>query len=142
MKAWIENGIIRDIAHSEPIEIYHPDIAAFYNTDVPDNAQIGWQLIDDEWLPPLAISIVSEPVVPTRKLLSPIEFKLLFKAPERVAIYQSTDLIVKDFLSILDDTRLTQVDLSLQDNIDAIQYLVSIDLLTPERATEILRGLI
>jgi len=39
--AWIENGKIRDIAHSNPAEIYHPDVAAFYNTQVPDDAANG-----------------------------------------------------------------------------------------------------
>ena len=39
--AWIENGKIRDVAHSNPSEIYHPDVAVFYNTQVPDNAVNG-----------------------------------------------------------------------------------------------------
>jgi len=70
--------------------------------------------------------------------VSPIEFKLRFTAPERVAIYQSTDLIVKDFVSLLDDVRLTKVDLTLQANIDALGYLASLDLIAPERIAEIL----
>lgn len=40
-KAWIENSAIRDIAQGNPAEIYHPDIAALYNVDVPDNAENG-----------------------------------------------------------------------------------------------------
>ena len=40
-KAWIENSAIRDIAQGNPAEIYHPDIAAFYNVDVPDDAENG-----------------------------------------------------------------------------------------------------
>ena len=39
--AWIENQRIRDVAHSNPSEIYHPDVAVFYNTQVPDNAVNG-----------------------------------------------------------------------------------------------------
>lgn len=39
--AWIENNKIRDVAHSNPSEIYHPDVAVFYNTQVPDNAVNG-----------------------------------------------------------------------------------------------------
>ena len=39
--AWIENDKIRDIAHSNPEEIYHPDVAKFYDTQVPDNAANG-----------------------------------------------------------------------------------------------------
>lgn len=39
--AWIENDKIRDVAHSNPAEIYHPDVAKFYDTQVPDNAVNG-----------------------------------------------------------------------------------------------------
>jgi len=54
--AWIENGIVRDVAHSNPSEIYHPDVAKFYDTEVPDNAVNGdsWinsQLVKPEPLP-------------------------------------------------------------------------------------------
>jgi hypothetical protein len=70
--------------------------------------------------------------------LSPIEFKLRFTAPERVAIYQSTDLMVKDFVSLLDDTRLQSIDLTLKSTIDAVDYLVSIGLVDSIRKDEIL----
>jgi hypothetical protein len=39
--AWIENNKVRDVAHSNPAEIYHPDVAAFYTTQVPDDAVNG-----------------------------------------------------------------------------------------------------
>ena len=39
--AWIENGKVRDVAPGNPSEWYHPDVAAFYNTQVPDNAVNG-----------------------------------------------------------------------------------------------------
>ena len=40
--AWIENDKIRDICQGgEPAEHYHPDIAKFYDTQVPDNAVNG-----------------------------------------------------------------------------------------------------
>ena len=44
-KAWIENNQIRDIAHDNPFAIYHPDVAKFYDTDVPDDAVSG-----DSWV--------------------------------------------------------------------------------------------
>lgn len=50
--AWIENDIIRDIAHSNPAEIYHPDVAVFYNTQVPDNAVNGDGWINDKLIKP------------------------------------------------------------------------------------------
>jgi hypothetical protein len=39
--AWIENDRVRDICHGDPNECYHPDVANFYNTQVPDNAVNG-----------------------------------------------------------------------------------------------------
>lgn len=39
--AWIENDKIRDVAHDEPSKIYHPDVAAYYTTEVPDDAANG-----------------------------------------------------------------------------------------------------
>ena len=39
--AWIENNMVRDVAHDEPSKIYHPDVAVFYSTQVPDDAVSG-----------------------------------------------------------------------------------------------------
>ena len=39
--AWIENDKIRDVAHDDPSKIYHPDVAALYTTQVPDDAVNG-----------------------------------------------------------------------------------------------------
>lgn len=39
--AWIENGQIRDVAWTDPDKIYHPDVAKFYDTQVPDDAANG-----------------------------------------------------------------------------------------------------
>jgi len=54
-KAWIENERIRDIAHSEPAEIYHPDVAVFYDTEVPDDAVNG-----DGWFDGVLVKPVPE----------------------------------------------------------------------------------
>lgn len=64
MKAWVENNKIRDIAHADPFEIYHPDVAVFYDTDVPDDVQNGWELIENVWTAP----VIPEPVAPTRTI--------------------------------------------------------------------------
>ena len=40
--AWIENDRIRDICMGgDPKECYHPDVAKFYDTQVPDDAANG-----------------------------------------------------------------------------------------------------
>jgi hypothetical protein len=54
--AWIENDKIRDVAHSNPEEIYHAEVAVFYDTEVPDNAENG-----DGWINGFLIK--PEPVV-------------------------------------------------------------------------------
>ena len=74
--------------------------------------------------------------------ISPIEFKLLFTAQERVSIKaaRSTDPIVDDFYDIVEDPRLTHVDLALQSTKDAINYLATSGLIEPQRVQQILSG--
>lgn len=106
--------------------------------------EITWSDLYRGWYSPTA-GIVTDPekqlkLDGVRPRLSPIEFKLLFTAQERVAIKASTDLIVQDFFEIVNDPRLTFVDLQLSSTIGAINYLVSLTLLTAPRAAEILNG--
>ena len=39
--AWIENNKVRDVCHGNPNECYHPDVAKFYDAQVPDDATNG-----------------------------------------------------------------------------------------------------
>jgi len=44
--AWVENNKIRDICQGgDPMEHYHPDVASYYTTQVPDDA-----VNDDGWV--------------------------------------------------------------------------------------------
>jgi hypothetical protein len=70
--------------------------------------------------------------------LNPVAFKLRFTTDERVAIYASTDAYVVDFLRILDDARLAKVIKIDQTLNDGVARLVELNLLTAERASEIL----
>lgn len=83
---------------------------------------------------------VPDAAVPPK--VSPVEFKLLFTAPERVAIKaaRAADPVVDDFMSLVEDPRLTHVDLALQSTQAALGYLVANALLTEERRTEIIAG--
>ena len=74
--------------------------------------------------------------------VSPVEFKLLFTAQERVAIRaaRETDPVIDDFFDILDDPRLTGVDLTSSTTRGMVDYLVSKRLLTAERRDEIFNG--
>lgn len=142
-KAWIENDRIRDICQGNPEELYHPDIAKLYDTDVPDDAANG-----DGWdgvtltKPVIPDPVPVEPPAPVPPKVSPVEFKLLFSPQERVAIKQAraADMVIDDFFDIVEDTRLTHVDLGLQSTKNAIGYLQSKGLLTGERAAAILTG--
>jgi len=142
-KAWIENERVRDVCHGNPDELYHPDVAKFYDTDVPDDAANG-----DGWdgvtltKPVIPDPVPVEPPAPVPPKVSPVEFKLLFTAPERVAIKASTDPIVQDFFSIVEDTRLTHVDLGLQSTQDALSYLEAQGLIAAGRKDEILTGVV
>lgn len=82
------------------------------------------------------------PIEPTAVKVSPVEFKLLFTPTERVAIKQArtTDPIIDDFFDIIDDPRLTEVNLSLNSTISAINYLADQGLIQPERVDQILSG--
>tara|TARA_R110000868_G_C10769442_1_gene754595 strand:- start:402 stop:815 length:414 start_codon:yes stop_codon:yes gene_type:complete len=52
-KAWQDPaGVIRDIAQGDPVKSYHPDVAAFYTTDVPDDAVNGATLVAGVWTNP------------------------------------------------------------------------------------------
>jgi len=82
------------------------------------------------------------PKAPVLPSISPVEFKLLFTSMERIAIKgkRATDEILDDFMDIIDDPRLVTVDFNLQSTKDAIDYLVSIEVLTAERAVQVKTG--
>ena len=50
--AWIENDKIRDILHEgTPEESYHPEVAVFYNTLVPDESVNGDGWVNGQLIP-------------------------------------------------------------------------------------------
>ena len=59
--AWIENDIVRDVAPGDPFKFYHPDIAAYYNTLIPDDIQMGAAWDGEKW--------VNRIILPTTTLL-------------------------------------------------------------------------
>lgn len=141
MKAWVKNGIIRDVCAGNPSELYHPDVALHYTEDVPDNACNGdaWDGVD--LVKPEAPPLASPPSPPQ---VTPVQFKLLFTPAERVAIKsaRSTDAMIDDFYEIVEDPRLTMVDFGLQSTVDGVGYLVSKGLITEARKAEIINGVL
>jgi len=59
--AWIENDMIRDVAHDEPSKIYHPDVAVFYTTQVPDDAVNGDGWINGALVKPVVVEPTPAP---------------------------------------------------------------------------------
>lgn len=52
--AWIENNKIRDVA-IDPASQFTAEVAAFYSTEVADDVQNGWELIDGAWTAPAPV---------------------------------------------------------------------------------------
>ena len=69
--AWIENDKVRDVAPGDPYQFYHPDIAAFYSTLIPDDVQMGAVWDGEKWLnqiilPPQNVLFETETPIPPR----------------------------------------------------------------------------
>jgi len=78
---------------------------------------------------------IDEFVLNTR-ILTPLQFLNKFTTSERIAILESTNPVVKDFVYLLNST--TSVTLDSQNTIDGINYLAFVGLITSVRAAEIL----
>lgn len=140
-KAWVENNRIRDIAAGNPADLFHPDIAALYDTDVPDTAVNGAELVDGEWVNPAPAEPAAPAPTPERiEEIGPIAFKLLFGIEEIIAIYNSADPVVVTLRSIIDDPRTDKVDRNLLGVQLMIGYLEQTDLIGEGRAAAIVTG--
>ena len=143
--AWIENNVIRDIASGDPSDTYHPNIAALYSVKVPDEASNGDSFADGYWSARVvedSTTVVEKPAAVIPPKVTPLQYKLLFTPMERVAINSAkgSDPLLEDLFSILDDLRLTEVDLALASTQESLDYLEYKGLLASGRKAEILTG--
>lgn len=140
--ARIINKVAVDVS-AAPQEQFHPDIAKDFE-QVHDAVQTGWVRVDGEWQVPETVQPEPEAPVVTAAAptVSPVEFMLLFTSPERVGLKQArnTDPVVDDFFDMIEDPRLTSIDLSKKSVRSALDYFVSKDLLAQERVEPILAG--
>ena len=136
--ARVINNVAVDVC-TDPANSFHPDIAAQFEP-VPDEVQAGWVRTDGQWAAP-APAPQPEPV-PTYPKVTPVQFKLLFTSPERVAIKvaRATDPVVDDLWELVEDPRMTEVDFGLKSVRDSIEYLATAGLIEPERVGEIIIG--
>lgn len=142
-KAWLENTIIRDIAPGDPTKLYHPEIALYYDTDVPDDAERGDTFSEGVLTKKVVLEAPPiEPVVVKPPKVSVIEYKMLFTSAERIAVKASTDPVIIDLQELMNDPRTVNVDLSLKSISDALDYMTYLGLIAAGRKAEILTGVI
>ena len=136
--ARIINNVAVDVS-TDPTNQFHPDIAAQFEP-VPDEVQQGWIRKDGQWSAP-APAPQPEPA-PTYPKVTPVQFKMLFTSPERVAIKaaRATDPVVDDLWELVEDPRMEYVDFGLKSVRDSIEYLATAGLIEPERVGEIVSG--
>ena len=142
MKTIIIDGRATNTTDGNVEEMFVPEVAAQF-VDCPNFVMDGWIYANGEWSAPTNHgNIPGQNPSDSAPKVSPVEFKLLFTPQERVAIKaaRATDLMIDDFYDIVEDPRLTFVDLGLQSTQDALSYMVAQGLLTAERRSEILAG--
>lgn len=140
----IVNNTAFDVRTESPAGCFTTNIVAEF-VEVPDDVGNGWTLSGNTWSAPVIPEpVIPEPVAPVPPKVSPVEFMLLFTSTERVAIKAArvTDPIIDDFLDIIEDPRLTSVDLALGSTQDALSYFTALDILAAGRKAAILTGVI
>lgn len=140
--ARIIDTIAIDVRTESPKGFFVPEVVAEF-VDVPDEVQDGWRVVDGVWtISSLDPAPALEPAPPEPPKLSPVQFKMCFTAQERIAIkaLRATNPVIEDAYEVLDDPRLTTVDLSLASNQAMIDYLVSLSVLTAGRAAQVKAG--
>lgn len=109
--------------------------------EVPENTAIkagDHYNIDTGVVTPVQTTSMFTPIVSSK--VSPVEFKLLFTIQERLAMRtaRTTDPVIEDFFDLIEDPRLTHVDLSIPPVIEIINYLETNGLIGEGRAATIL----
>lgn len=137
-KARIINNVAYDVTVGDVNELFHADLASQF-TEVPIEIDNGWIFDGANWSAPL---VFDPPQVTEQKIVSPVEFMLLFTSQERVSIKAArpTDPVINDFLDLVEDLRLTKVILGSQTIHAVLDYLEASNLITSFRKTEILTG--
>ena len=109
----------------------------------PDKVEQNWTYEDGKWKGPKLPEPPKPPEPPEphyETRIGKAEFLMLFTSAERVAIRaeRNNDPIVSDFFSVLEISEF--IDVKEDTTINGVNYLASKNLLTPQRAAEILKG--
>lgn len=165
MKMRVVNGTVTDLSE-DPARDYSAEVAKDFievPNDAPSDLKIGYKYdpvtkVFTAPEPPF-IPLPLNPEPQFNMHPTPPQFFLLFTAQERVAIKYiakgdyPVSPILEDWLEILNDPRLTEVDLTLESTQNAIMFLTTVEVpeslfqlvgfdkvLQPFRAEVILRG--
>lgn len=118
--ARIVDGRAVDVTATDPAELFHPDLAATF-VKVPDGTAAGDTKSGSKWIQyvaPVTVAVPSRPPVVT-----PPQFKMLILAElPQILAKTATDTAIAAFVSVIDDPRLTEVDLSLQTVTTGLAY--------------------
>jgi hypothetical protein len=142
--ARIIDNVVQEVVDFDPAERFHPDVAALFELVPDDVGQNDTRDADGAftaYVPP----VVEQPtaVEPPKPVLSPVQFKMCFTAPERIGLkaLRASDPLIDDWMTLLDDPRLNEVDLNLASTQTAIGYLVGkLTGFTEERAAQVKAG--
>lgn len=148
MKAWIENGRVRDVAPGNPDDVYHPDIAKFYDTEVPDGTVNGAELIEGVWVNPVnptPVDVEPPPApapTPAPRHITRLAFLTRFTDAEAIAIDLASQgatpaaAAMRRYQSKINAA--TYVDLDRADTRAGVQALELTGLIGEDRAVVIL----
>lgn len=140
--------IVNDVATEifEPLvgftleESWYPDVAILF-TEVPDDVTVN-SIVDKKgkWTLAPVVEVGYTPINYTK--VTPMDFQMLFTSKERIEMKTAikTDEILEDWWSIVTNPQLTEVDLSLNSVQEALDYLVSLKIISDDRKLEILSG--
>lgn len=149
MKAWIENGVVRDVCSGIPADMFHPDIARRYDTEVPPKTANGATLVDGVWVNPVAPPLVPVQGSPVVRHITKLAFRNRFTSPEKTAIEiaqlddPTAPMAQRAKSAVLrahqaDVAAATYVDLGRQDTRAGVLALEAAGLLATGRAAQIL----
>jgi hypothetical protein len=124
--AWIENDNIRDICQGgDPASCYHPDVAKFYDTQVPDDAANGDGWVDGQLVKPTIV----EPTPPARQWTTE-NFRASMTLAEKTKWDNDTMNEIKTVKAELPKERAGATEL--------LNFLVGVNAISQETATKIL----
>lgn len=147
--ARIVDGCAVDVTTNDPKTVFHADIAAQF-VEVPGGTE-QWDRknTDGSWTKyvPLTVEPSASASASAAPIVTPAQFKMLMLAdlPEILPL-KSMDGTVAAFFSVVDDPRLTEVNLGLSSVQNGIKYCLQkigrTDAQVTQRMSEILSGVL